>query len=243
LALPPAGGELGDFAAIIGNFYLECLIKETVKLTKKGSKSDTISNIISAAGAVFAESGLADSNIQDIADRAGVTKQLVYHYFKNKNQLFACVIDASSDDSMQTLISELQQSNISSMAPVLALYELIDKTIEVYYKHPLIASLAGDGIRYHGSHETPRNEFARLGPELTKMLGEIVRRGKASGEFRESINPDLLFATIGLIAGSTFTNRYVVSVLGNIDPTSDEGAALWRPFIVDLISAGVLKRN
>tara|TARA_R110001583_G_scaffold187287_1_gene348456 strand:+ start:22496 stop:23203 length:708 start_codon:yes stop_codon:yes gene_type:complete len=235
---------LGGFAAIIGNFYLKCLIKEADKLTKKSNKSDTISNIINAASVVFAESGLADANIQDIADRAGVTKQLVYHYFQNKNQLFACVIDMSSDDPMQGLISELHQSNITTtMPPTQALCELIDKTLGVYYKHPLMASLADDGIRYHGNHDTPRNQFVRLGPELTQMLREILARGQASGEFREDINPDLLFGMIGLIAGSTFTNRYVVNVLANIDPTSEDGAALWRPFVVDLISSGVLKRS
>ncbi|NKI16437.1 TetR/AcrR family transcriptional regulator [Spongiibacter sp. KMU-166] len=212
-------------------------------MTKKTNKTDTISNIITAASAVFAERGLADANIQEIADHAGVTKQLVYHYFQNKNQLFACVIDRSSDDAMPGLIDELNQANITGQPPVLALRKLIDKTLEIYYKNPLMASLADDGIRYHCNNDTPRNQFARLGPELTEMLREILRRGKEEGVFRQDIDPDLLFATIGLIAGSTFTNRYVVNVLGKIDPTTEDGERLWRPFIVDLIASGVEVRN
>ncbi|MGB1907320.1 MAG: TetR/AcrR family transcriptional regulator [Spongiibacter sp.] len=212
-------------------------------MTKKANKTDTIGNILEAASAVFAERGLAEANIQEIAERAGVTKQLVYHYFQNKNQLFGCVIDRSSSDAMPGLIAELRASKITEQLPMQALRKLIDRTLEIYYRNPLMASLADDGIRYHCSNETPRNQFAELGPELTEMLREILLRGQASGEFRDGVDPDLLFATIGLIAGSTFTNRYVVNVLGKFDPTTAEGEAKWRPFIVDLIASGVEKRN
>src|SRR5712675_3175914 len=44
--------------------------------------------IIEAALEVFGECGLANARLQDIADRAGVSKGTIYLYFPNKEELF-----------------------------------------------------------------------------------------------------------------------------------------------------------
>ncbi|MEK8128907.1 helix-turn-helix domain-containing protein [Paenibacillus filicis] len=44
--------------------------------------------ILQAAILVYAEKGYAASEIGDIAERAGLARGLVYHYFKNKQTLF-----------------------------------------------------------------------------------------------------------------------------------------------------------
>ena len=44
--------------------------------------------LLGAAIAEFADKGLAGSRVDEIAQRAGVNKQLVYHHFGNKEDLF-----------------------------------------------------------------------------------------------------------------------------------------------------------
>src|SRR3981081_4801174 len=44
--------------------------------------------IIEAALEVFGECGLANARLQDIANRAGVSKGTIYLYFPNKEELF-----------------------------------------------------------------------------------------------------------------------------------------------------------
>lgn len=44
--------------------------------------------ILDAALAVFADLGFQRATLQDVADRAGVTKGALYHYFASKEQLF-----------------------------------------------------------------------------------------------------------------------------------------------------------
>src|SRR5215212_9140398 len=48
--------------------------------------------IIEAALEVFGECGLANARLQDIAQRAGVSKGTIYLYFPNKEELFREVI-------------------------------------------------------------------------------------------------------------------------------------------------------
>src|SRR6476661_5701447 len=49
---------------------------------------DRPQQIITAALEVFGECGLANARLQDIAERAGVSKGTIYLYFPNKEELF-----------------------------------------------------------------------------------------------------------------------------------------------------------
>ena len=60
------------------------------------SKTATIARVLDAARREFSEKGIAGARMDEIARAAGVTKQLVYHYFSGKEQLFACVLDAAA---------------------------------------------------------------------------------------------------------------------------------------------------
>jgi AcrR family transcriptional regulator len=51
--------------------------------------------ILDAALAVFAERGLADARLDDIAKRAGLSKGTIYLYFPNKEELFREVVRTS----------------------------------------------------------------------------------------------------------------------------------------------------
>jgi len=49
--------------------------------------------LLKAARAAFAEGGLEGARVDDIARRAGINKQLVYHYFGSKDALYTAVIE------------------------------------------------------------------------------------------------------------------------------------------------------
>ncbi len=49
---------------------------------------DRPEQILNAALQVFGECGLANARLQDIAERAGVSKGTIYLYFPNKEELF-----------------------------------------------------------------------------------------------------------------------------------------------------------
>src|SRR5260370_20351878 len=49
--------------------------------------------LLAAARREFADSGLAGARVDEIAARAGVNKQLVYHYFGDKDALYLAVLE------------------------------------------------------------------------------------------------------------------------------------------------------
>ena len=56
-------------------------------------KEERPQEITAAAFAAFAENGYAATKVEDVARRAGVSKGLLYLYFKTKEELFKAVIE------------------------------------------------------------------------------------------------------------------------------------------------------
>lgn len=70
----------------------------------------------------FARKGLAGARVEEIAREAGVTKQLVYHYYNSKEGLFVAVLDESSDNIM----SELVNLNVEELSPPVAMRAVLN---------------------------------------------------------------------------------------------------------------------
>jgi TetR/AcrR family transcriptional regulator, transcriptional repressor for nem operon len=65
------------------------------KLTAKGRA--TRDRIVRAAAELMLERGVARTTIEDIQEAAGVSTSQMYHYFANKGDLVAAVIDRQTD--------------------------------------------------------------------------------------------------------------------------------------------------
>lgn len=204
---------------------------------RANSKAETIRQILISARQEFASKGLEKANVQHIAESAGVTKQLIYHYYQSKEQLFACVLDESSDEAM----SETITLELDHLPPQEALKTMILHMFDQYHGDPELASLATEGIRYHTSHSTPRNRFIDFGPVLTQKMRQVIERGIDSGDFSTELDPDLIFTTAALMVSNAISNRYIISVLSGLDTSCDSAMEVWRAHTVNLILAAIVK--
>lgn len=198
-------------------------------------KRNTMNRLLAAARVEFAKKGLAGARVEEIAREAGVTKQLVYHYYGSKEGLFVAVLDESSSNIM----SELVNLKVEELAPPLAMRTVLNHFFDQYRFDPFLGSLALEGIRYHDAHQTPRNHFLEMAPALINKFDAILMRGAASGDFRAGINPRLLLASASLVTTGWFTNRYSMSALAGLDTDSTEGMATWRQYSADFVLASI----
>ena len=77
------------------------------KLTAKGRA--TRERIVRAASELMFERGVARTTIEDIQESAGVSASQMYHYFANKDDLVAAVIDRRTDQVLGGQESELHR--------------------------------------------------------------------------------------------------------------------------------------
>ena len=64
--------------------------------------------ILKAASEIIAEKGLQKATITEIASKAGVVDSIIYHYFKNKEDLLFCALDSHLQSSIEALEFQFQ---------------------------------------------------------------------------------------------------------------------------------------
>ena len=77
-------------------------------------KEDRPGEITDAAFSVFAEKGYASARVDEVAKRAGVSKGLMYLYFKTKEELFKAVIKSVVIRRVDALLVAVDETELSS---------------------------------------------------------------------------------------------------------------------------------
>lgn len=198
-------------------------------------KRATLARILAAAKEEFSANGLAGARVDTIALAAGVTKQLVYHYYEGKEKLFEAVLA----DVSAAVMAELVALDVAHLPPPAAMRALLGHMFNQYEADPALRSLSQEGARYNESHDLPGNKFVAMAPALVTLLGDILARGVASGEFRPGVDARALTAMAALVTTGGFTNRFMLSVLAGFDTTSSDGMAAWRRHSADFVLAAI----
>jgi AcrR family transcriptional regulator len=74
--------------------------------TQEERSEATIGELVAAAGALFRAHGYAATSVEDIVDRAGVTRGALYHHFTAKQDIFRAVVE----EAEQQLVASLAQA-------------------------------------------------------------------------------------------------------------------------------------
>ncbi len=146
-------------------------------------KQDRPQEITDAALAAFAEKGYAATRVDDVAKRAGVSKGLLYLYFKTKEELFKAVVRSFVVPRIDALTQIIESSELSSeeflrgpfldfakKIPGSPISVVIRLMIAEGPKHPDLVQFYWDNVVSRG-----------LG-----AIGELLQRGVQTGEFRKS---------------------------------------------------------
>lgn len=133
--------------------------------------------ILNAAEAEFATLGPAGARMDAIAERAGVTKALVHHYFENKDHLYEIVVKRVLEQQHKN-ISELDLEKLPVEEALRALLKL------VYLDNPGVLNLAG--LLIHESLQNGGKLYAKCGgTQFYWTLSTLIKRGIAEGHFKE----------------------------------------------------------
>ncbi len=208
--------------------------EENHRLTGKAS---TINRILKSARHEFSGSGVAGARMEDIANRAGVTKQLLYHYFSSKKHLFAAVLDDRTD----RVFARLLGINLDIGAPDTAIRAFLKLMFDQYRDDPHLTNIAQEAIAFHGENATKETKFSNMAPALASKIEPILQKGIALGVFREKIDVRYFLAMASLIISGGFTNSYMLSSFLGFETNSKNGLHLWRDYSVDFVMAAIMK--
>jgi AcrR family transcriptional regulator len=165
--------------------------------------------IMAAAMSEFAAKGLAGARVDEIADRARVSKRMLYHYFGHKEALWLAVLE----QAYLHIRSEERELDVSRLSPVAGMRRLIEFTIAYVQSHPEFISLL-HGENLHRAKYLRRSRKVReMHTSLLGVIADLLKRGRRDGVFRKGIDPAELYITIAAIGFFYFSNIHTLSTI------------------------------
>lgn len=196
------------------------------------SKQNTLENILLAAQHEFSVAGFDGASIERIAREANVTKQLIYHYFQTKDQLYKMTLESMAGSMALPLDADVYRQLAVDEAMAL----VIRRITEEYVKNASYAALTLDQSLHHGAHITERSQFI---PNMRFVNAEIVQpileRGIRAGEFSPELDTRFAYCLIFQIASGCFLNSNVMSQTVDVDFDSEAGIEEWRMAATDFV--------
>jgi AcrR family transcriptional regulator len=151
-------------------------------------KEERPQEITAAAFDAFAEKGFAGTRVDDVAKRAGVSKGLLYLYFKTKEELFKAVVKSVVIRRVDRMIENVQTTELSSedfiRGPLLSFLKQIPGSPVAI----VIRLLISEGPRHP---DLVDYYYENVVAKALAAISGFVERGVTRGEFRQSAISDL----------------------------------------------------
>jgi AcrR family transcriptional regulator len=188
----------------------------STKKTKTSRTRDpdaTRQRVLLAAKTEFAYNGLSGGRVDAIAKRAKANKQMIYHYFGSKKELYLRVLEEAYRD-IRLAEAGLELDHLD---PVEALKVLVVFTWDYYLKNPEFLALVTTENLHRAAHLKKSKLIPELHGPFRARVADILRRGVKEKRFRTGVDADQLNLTIAAVGYYYLTNRHTNSIIYDTD--------------------------
>ncbi len=172
--------------------------------------------ILHAALKVFAERGYHGCRIADVASQAGVAYGLVYHYFRNKDELLESVFD----EQWTIFIAAIRAIADGPGTAAEQIASVIRFALDVFRTAPAAVRVlilevprTPDVLRAGSTRQTFET--------ATRLVADMVRRGQAEHELRTDVDPLVAAASVLGVLDMTLAGM-VTGLLTSPQPSEEE---------------------
>ncbi len=150
------------------------------KAVKRDNKRP--SQIVSAAVELFRDRGFEATRLEDVADKAGVSKATIYLYFESKEDLFYALIR----EKVVPLLDQTIAQADSFEGPASTFLKMKAQGLGRLFAHSeqgaILKLVTSEARRFPELADYYRTEVPARGLE---NISKVIRRGIDEGEFRE----------------------------------------------------------
>ncbi len=136
--------------------------------------------LLEAALLLFSSKGYAGTSVRELAETAGVTKPVLYYYFKSKEGIYLALMEGALGEFYKT--AEQALAAPGSVTERICGYcaALLDIFIERLPVARLVYAI------FYGPHQgAPHIDFEASFSTMLEDMEKLVNEGIASGEFRQ----------------------------------------------------------
>jgi len=152
--------------------------------SRRRRKAERPGEILEAAFTEFSRNGYAATTLDQIAERAGVTKGTIYVYFDNKEHLFISMVRELTKATFAT-VQDMFARHEGSTAELLreAFRYIYQHIVEDRRRREVARMLIAEAPRFPALADRYREEVHR---PCLGLLNAVIQRGMDRGEIRPS---------------------------------------------------------
>jgi AcrR family transcriptional regulator len=173
---------------------------ETRTETRRRRKAERPQEILEAAFLEFSRNGYATTTLDQIAERAGVTKGTIYVYFENKEHLFISMVRELMKATLEPVCEMFEHHEGSTADLLRAQFSFIyQHIVEDKRRREVVRMLIAEASRFPALADRYYEEIHR---PCLELLTQAVQRGIDRGEIRRSAAtecPLVIMAPIALV--------------------------------------------
>jgi AcrR family transcriptional regulator len=143
---------------------------------------------------MFADKGYAGTSVREIVECAGVSKPVLYYYFKSKEGLFLAILDMAEKFQKQ-LLAEVVESKGTVLDRLLILYRRLYRGIE---EHRSLYKMI-HGLVSGPPQGAPPYDFTRYHRHMISAICKIYDAGIGDDEVKNAAAEDVAYLAVGLI--------------------------------------------
>ena len=157
---------------------------------RQASKNETRQLILRAARRLFAQKGMEESTIRDIAREAGVSPASVVVHFKSKTAL----LEEALNRDIETALSELVASMPEDLELLDRLMHLAKGFFRLYDQNRKLYRALIRYTIFEPAGETPN--ITNVSELYLRLLSSLVEAGQARGIIRPEVDPTVAAGAI-----------------------------------------------
>lgn len=185
--------------------------------------------LLNAARGAFAERGLEGARVDDIARRAKVNKQLVYHYFGSKDGLYTAVLE----EVYREIRDQERTLELASFPAEEAMRKLIEFSFDYLEKSPEFVRILADENAHRGKHLKGSDVVSEVNRPIIELIRVTLARGVAARVFRRGLDPLHVYLSIAGMSFFYFANQYTLARAFDEELGTARGVAERRAHIID----------
>ncbi len=178
--------------------------------------------ILAAALEEFSGNGLAGARMDAIAERARVSKPMIYSYFGDKGELYKAAL---REAYVQIRRGE-RKMETADMTPPEAVHELVRFTLDHFVSRPWFIRMLNTENLLGGDNIRGIADAAEIQSPLIDQIRDILERGVRSGDFRQGVDPVEFYITLASLCYFPVSNKHTLRAVFHV--AIDEAWLAWK---------------
>jgi AcrR family transcriptional regulator len=158
--------------------------------------------IILAAAKLMGEKGIRETSLEDIANKVGLRKSSLFHYFRNKEELVLRILEKPINEVSINLENII---NNDKLEPEEKLGKAIDNHLTLLTKYLNNVSIYLNEIRLRSLSRNNRLIYLKTREKYLNNFGKIIGEMKTKGYF-SGLNEKIV--TLGVLGMFNYVSRW-----------------------------------